>query len=497
MADKTLTMVKSEIQSIKLRFGIIGNTEGLNRAIDIAIQVAPTDLSVLVTGESGVGKESFPQIIHQFSRRKHGPYIAVNCGAIPEGTIDSELFGHEKGAFTGAISDRNGYFAEANGGTIFLDEVGELPLSTQARLLRVLESGEYIKVGSSKVQKTDVRIVAATNVNFAEAIAEGRFREDLYYRLNTVPIKVPPLRERPDDIALLFRKFAADFAEKYRMPSIQLNDEAKKMLVGYQWPGNIRQLKNITEQISIIETNRDITPEILATYLPDQNQSSRLPAFVGGKGGNGNSKSFESEREILYQVLFDMRRDVTELKKLVHEIMTERGNTQRPQQAADGQLHYFHNNSMPVVSDVSAVLQSVNDMASLQSIQQVDSVQSVQPIQSVPVQPVQPVQTVTPITNINHIGGTLTSVQPSASSANIQGVSNISNIQNVSVNRSKIADYQDTEEYVEENLSLDDVEREMIKKALERHHGRRKNAAKDLKISERTLYRKIKEYGLE
>ena len=272
-------MVKTEIQSVKLRFGIIGNTEGLNRAIDIAMQVAPTDLSVLVTGESGVGKESFPQIIHQFSRRKHGPYIAVNCGAIPEGTIDSELFGHEKGAFTGAISDRNGYFAEANGGTIFLDEVGELPLSTQARLLRVLETGEYIKVGSSKVQKTDVRIVAATNVNFADAIAEGRFREDLYYRLNTVPIKVPPLRERPDDIVLLFRKFASDFAEKYRMPAIQLTEDAKRVLVSYSWPGNIRQLKNNTEQISIIETTRDISAEILKNYLPAQPES-QLPALL-------------------------------------------------------------------------------------------------------------------------------------------------------------------------------------------------------------------------
>ena len=319
-------MIKSEIQNIKLRFGIIGNAEGLNRAIDIAMQVAPTDLSVLVTGESGVGKESFPQIIHQFSRRKHGPYIAVNCGAIPEGTIDSELFGHEKGAFTGAISYRNGYFAEANGGTIFLDEVGELPLSTQARLLRVLESGEYIKVGSSKVQKTDVRIVAATNVNFTDAIAEGRFREDLYYRLNTVPIKVPPLRERPDDIALLFRKFASDFAEKYHMPAIQLTDEAKRMLVSYSWPGNIRQLKNITEQISIIETNRDITADILQGYLPAQ-AASRFPTLFGGKS-TSNGKGFESEREILYQVLFDMRRDVTELKKLVHDIMAERGGTQ-------------------------------------------------------------------------------------------------------------------------------------------------------------------------
>ena len=416
-------MVKPEIQSVKLRFGIIGNTEELNRAIDVAMQVAPTDLSVLVTGESGVGKESFPQIIHQFSRRKHGPYIAVNCGAIPEGTIDSELFGHEKGAFTGAISDRNGYFAEANGGTIFLDEVGELPLSTQARLLRVLETGEYIKVGSSKVQKTDVRIVAATNVDFSEAIAEGRFREDLYYRLNTVPIKVPPLRERPNDIPLLFRKFAADFAEKYHMPAIQLNDAARQLLVAYSWPGNIRQLKNITEQISIIETNRDITPEILRNYLPAQ-QSSRLPALLGVKPA-GNGKSFESEREILYQVLFDMRRDVTELKKLVHDIMAERGGTSVV--ASHEPVHYIQEAPVKLVHDAPVVMTSV--------------------------------PSVTPLS------------EPVVKPAEAQEV-------------------QDTEEYVEENLSLDDVEKEMIRKALERHHGKRKNAANDLKISERTLYRK-------
>ena len=423
-------MVKPEIQSVKLRFGIIGNTEELNRAIDVAMQVAPTDLSVLVTGESGVGKESFPQIIHQFSRRKHGPYIAVNCGAIPEGTIDSELFGHEKGAFTGAISDRNGYFAEANGGTIFLDEVGELPLSTQARLLRVLETGEYIKVGSSKVQKTDVRIVAATNVDFSEAIAEGRFREDLYYRLNTVPIKVPPLRERPNDIPLLFRKFAADFAEKYHMPAIQLNDAARQLLVAYSWPGNIRQLKNITEQISIIETNRDITPEILRNYLPAQ-QSSRLPALLGVKPA-GNGKSFESAREILYQVLFDMRRDVTELKKLVHDIMAERGGTSVV--ASHEPVHYIQEAPVKLVHDAPVVMTSV--------------------------------PSVTPLS------------EPVVKPAEAQEV-------------------QDTEEYVEENLSLDDVEKEMIRKALERHHGKRKNAANDLKISERTLYRKIKEYGLD
>ncbi len=432
-------MMKTEIQNVKLRFGIIGNTEGLNRAIDIAMQVAPTDLSVLVTGESGVGKESFPKIIHQFSGRKHGPYIAVNCGAIPEGTIDSELFGHEKGSFTGAISDRNGYFAEANGGTIFLDEVGELPLSTQARLLRVLESGEYIKVGSSKVQKTDVRIVAATNVNFADAIAEGRFREDLYYRLNTVPIKVPPLRERPDDIGLLFRKFASDFAEKYRMPSIQLTEDAKRLLVAYPWPGNIRQLKNITEQISIIETNRDITADILRNYLPAQ-QESRLPALFGVKPSGG--KGFENEREILYQVLFDMRRDVTDLKKLVHEIMAERSG------------------GAPVSPHPS-----------------VSSVQYLQSPMAMPgeVMPADPVSVI-------HSSSAPSSVRTMSA---------------VKMPSAVEADEQEAAEYVEENLSLDEVEKDMIRKALERHRGKRKNAAADLKISERTLYRKIKEYGLE
>ena len=413
-------MIKSEIQQVKLRFGIIGNTEALNRAIDIAIQVAPTDLSVLITGESGVGKESFPQIIHQYSRRKHGQYIAVNCGAIPEGTIDSELFGHEKGAFTGAVSDRKGYFGEADGGTIFLDEVGELPLSTQARLLRVLETGEFIKVGSSKVQKTDVRIVAATNVNLTEAIADGRFREDLYYRLNTVPIKVPPLRERPDDTVLLFRKFASDFAEKYRMPAIQLTEEAKKILMSYPWPGNVRQLKNITEQISIIETNREITPDILRNYLPAQ-QEQRLPMLFGGK----QSKTFESEREILYQVLFDMRQDVTELKKLVHNIMTEQA--QNP--SGTTSVAYYPPTGTGLVAAQPEAVPTINLSATKSNADE--------------------------------------------------------------------DDIQDTEEYVEESLSLDDLEKEMIRKALEKHHGKRKNAAKDLNISERTLYRKIKEYGLD
>ncbi len=399
-------MTKAEIQQVKLRFGIIGNTEALSRAIDVAIQVAPTDLSVLITGESGVGKESFPQIIHQYSRRKHGQYIAVNCGAIPEGTIDSELFGHEKGAFTGAIGERKGYFGEADGGTIFLDEVGELPLPTQARLLRVLESGEFIKVGSSKVQKTDVRIVAATNVNLTQAIADGRFREDLYYRLNTVPIQIPPLRERGEDVLLLFRKFAGDFAEKYRMPAIQLTEDAKQVLLAYPWPGNVRQLKNITEQISIIETNREINAAILQGYLPVQN-TQRLPALFGIK----DSKNFESEREILYAVLFHMRQEVSELKKMVHNLMAEKGN----------------------VSLVTPV-----------------------PPASVPTI-IHPVKAPCPVDD----------------------------------------DIQDTEEYVEESLSLDEVKKEMIRKALEKHHGNRKSAAQDLNISERTLYRKIKEYGLD
>lgn len=411
-------MIRPEIQQIKLRFGIIGNAEGLNRAIDVAMQVAPTDLSVLITGESGVGKESFPQILHQFSRRKHGQYIAVNCGAIPEGTIDSELFGHEKGAFTGAIGDRNGYFAEANGGTIFLDEVGELPLATQARLLRVLESGEFIKVGSSKVQKTDVRIVAATNVNLVQAIADGRFREDLYYRLNTVPIQIPPLRERADDITLLFRKFASDFSVKYRMPAIQLTEDAKALLLSYPWPGNVRQLKNITEQISIIETNREINSAILQNYLPVQQTDSHLPMLFGRKGAN-QGKTFESEREILYQVLFDMRRDVTELKKLVNTLMAERGS----------EAVYNMNNTSP-----------------------------------------------SPTINISQV------THPAV-------VTTSTKVED--------EDIQDTEEYIEETLSLDEVEKEMIRKALERHRGKRKNAAQDLKISERTLYRKIKEYGLE
>lgn len=434
MAEILYTIMnKAEIQQVKQRFGIIGNNEQLYCAIDVALQVAPTDLSVLITGESGVGKENFPKIIHLNSQRKHGKYIAVNCGAIPEGTIDSELFGHEKGAFTGAISERNGYFAEANGGTIFLDEVGELPLPTQARLLRVLESGEYIKVGSSKVEKTDVRIVAATNVKLDEAVTEGRFREDLYYRLCTIPIQIPPLRERAGDIILLFRKFATDCAERYQMPSVQLSEDAKHSLEIYEWPGNIRQLKNIAEQISTLESNRDITAETLKKYLPQNN--SKLPTLLLKTDAG---KTFSSEREILYQVLFDMRRDVTDLKKLVNEIMSEKSRTSSNAEAAKN-----NTNLQPLMQQMPTL----------------------PPVAAIPTQADQSMPTI--------------------------------NLVNRPEQKHNEANIQDTEEYIEETLSLDEVEREMIEKALARNHGKRKDAAKDLNISERTLYRKIKEYGLE
>lgn len=415
-------MQASEIQAVKQRFGIIGISEALNRAIDIAVQVSATDLSVLITGESGVGKENFPQIIHQYSHRKHNSYIAVNCGAIPEGTIDSELFGHEKGAFTSATSDRKGYFEVADGGSIFLDEVGELPLSTQVRLLRVLEAGEFMRVGSSKVQKTNVRVVAATNMNMMEAIRDGRFREDLYYRLNAVPIHIPPLRERKDDILLLFRKFAVDFAEKYKMPVIKLTEEAQIVLKNYYWKGNIRQLKNTTEQISVIEQERTIGAESLKAYLPNQ-QMETLPALFAHN--HQEQKSFNSEREILYQVLFDMRKDMNDLKKLVNELMSGEGSH-------DYQPHF--NATEPTFATPNESQQ--NDVINLVS----------------------------------------------------------------SANKPKILHNQpveDTEEYVEESLSLIDAEKEIIIKALERHNGKRKYAAQDLHISERTLYRKIKEYGLE
>lgn len=418
-------MASNEIQQVKMRFGIIGNCEELNRAIDIAIQVAPTDLSVLITGESGVGKESFPKIIHQYSSRKHGQYIAVNCGAIPEGTIDSELFGHEKGAFTGAISERKGYFDEANGGTIFLDEVGELPLPTQARLLRVLESGEFIKVGSSKVEKTDVRIVAATNVNLPQAISEGRFREDLFYRLSTVPVRIPPLRDRGDDVLLLFRKFAGDFAQRYRMPGIRLTADAQQMLKTYKWPGNVRQLKNITEQISIIETNRDIDSSILSKYLPEDTTASSFPILLTDKS---EGKTFGSEREILYQVLWDMKRDIADLKDTIRGMMQERQEAHKDIMHHDTPQEY-----RPAVKEV-----------------------------------------------INADPQTLTHLHV-----------------HDAVEKHRNDDIEEPEYLETTSLSLNDLEKEGIRKALEKHHGRRKAAAKELNISERTLYRKIKEYGIE
>lgn len=412
-----------DIQQAKQRFGIIGHSPRLNRAIDVAIQVAPTDISVLITGESGTGKEVLPQIIHQLSMRKHGPYIAVNCGAIPEGTIDSELFGHEKGAFTGAHDSRKGYFEVANGGTIFLDEVAELPLQTQVRLLRVLESGEFIKVGSSKVIKTDVRIIAATNVDTNKAIREGKFREDLFYRLNSVPIHLPPLRERKEDINLLFRKFAVDFAEKYRMPAVRLNDEAAELLENYPWPGNIRQLKNITEQISVIEEERNITPEILARYLPDMTKS-HLPAIVAQEKAAGDF----TEREILYKFLFEMRQDITDLKSIVLELM--------------------QNNSHSSGSVQTAALKRLYD------------------------------------------GGD----QPAE--RNPHREYDRDNTDTFDISPRVEMPLQEHEE-VEESLSLEDTERELIRKALIKHNNKRKAAARELGISERTLYRKIKEYELK
>lgn len=410
------------IQDIKQKYGIIGNNPLLERAVDIARQVAPTDLNVVINGESGTGKEIFPQIIHQHSARKHGPYIAVNCGAIPEGTIDSELFGHEKGAFTGATETRKGYFEVANGGTIFLDEVGELPLATQARLLRVLESGEYMKVGSSKVQKTDVRVVAATNINFYQALEREKFRADLYYRLNTVPIYLPPLCERKEDIHLLFRKFASDFAAKYRMPVIRLTADAELVLVNYYWPGNVRQLKNIAEQISIIEKNREIGEDTMLKYLPQYN-SSNVPSVLKSEG-IGSGPVFESnDREIIFKVLRDYRGEINELKKVVYDLAS----------AVSGKGTVINAEGEPVFNRIY-----------------------------------QETHPHTPPPSLNVQPGKL---QPMGSSPQVIEV--------------------------EETLSLQDKEIDMIKKALRKYKGKRKSAAKELGISERTLYRKINEYAIE
>ena len=404
-----------DIQSIKQRFGIIGNDPNLNRAIEVAVQVAATDLTVFINGESGTGKDVFPQIIHQNSSRKHGPYFAINCGAIPEGTIDSELFGHEKGSFTGAYEARKGYFEVANDGTLFLDEVGELPMATQARLLRVLENGEFIKVGSSKIQKTNVRVVAATNVNIPEAIEKGRFREDLYYRLNTVPIHIPSLRDRKDDIKLLFRKFASDFSEKNRIPPIQLTPEALIMLENYRWNGNIRQLKNVTDQISIIEKDRIVTPDVLLKYLPTQ---TSLPALFKDESRADSI----SERDLLYKVLFDMRKDIAELRK------------------------------------------TVDDLTSNNIVQ------------------------TTPMPTQQHIS-------PMSYSPNNWNFNDEKNIIENDTTQDAEAEFV-TDEFITNSLSLQEKEKDTILKALRKHNGKRKDAAKELGISERTLYRKIKEYDI-
>ena len=426
----------SSILEVKQRFGIIGGSPGLERALQKALQVASTDISVLISGESGVGKEAIPRIIHSQSHRKHNRYIAVNCGAIPEGTIDSELFGHEKGAFTGATGTRKGYFEEADGGTIFLDEVGELPLSTQVRLLRVLETGEFIKVGSSKIQKTDVRICAATNVNLIEAIDKGRFREDLYYRLNTVEIKLPPLRERKDDVHLLFRKFASDFADKYHVSPVRLTPDAVALLKDYRWPGNIRQLRNLAEQLSVVEGEKDIDSDLLMAYLPDSGRSGLPALYNKGNQGSQGSSDFANEREILYKILFDMRKDITDLKKLTTELM----NSGEP--------------SEEWKEDNSQLLSRIYSQEP--SGESPEATRNLNPEQ----------RKYLPVYSEEG-----TSVHPQT--------------------------YETEHETVEqENLSLQEKELELIKKALDRNGDKRKDAARDLGISERTLYRKIKQYNL-
>lgn len=413
-----------DLQSIKNRFGIIGNSASLNYALQVAVQVANTDLTVLIVGESGVGKEAFSHIIHSLSARKHNPFIAVNCGAIPEGTIDSELFGHEKGSFTGAVESRKGYFETVNGGTIFLDEIGEMPLGTQARLLRVLESGEFIRVGSSKVQKTDVRVITATNKDLLQLVQQGKFREDLYYRLNTVPIRVPALRDRKEDIPLLFRKFAVDFAEKYKTAPVQLDEEAKQRLMSYPFPGNVRELKNMAEQISVLATEKVITAKELARFIPETPPNmNRLPVLAQHGGQDGHE--FSNEREILYKLFFDMKRDVTELKKLFFEVVQNPGASIQPP---------------PFLNDVK----------------ELQTHEAAQPV-------------------------LVTSSLAAPAS------------QPVLVHNGEIHEHEE----VDENLNIIDKEKELIIKALKKHRGKRKDAAMDLGISERTLYRKLKEYDID
>jgi DNA-binding NtrC family response regulator len=414
----------TDIQSIKNRFGIIGNSPALNYALQVAVQVSNTDLTVLIAGESGVGKEAFSHIIHSLSARKHNPFIAVNCGAIPEGTIDSELFGHEKGSFTGAAESRKGYFETVNSGTIFLDEIGEMPLGTQARLLRVLESGEFIRVGSSKVQKTDVRVIAASNKDLLQLFQQGKFREDLYYRLNTVPIRVPALRDRKEDIFLLFRKFAVDFADRYKTAPVQLDEEARQKLMDYPFPGNVRELKNLAEQISVLSTDKQVTAKDLLRFLPDAHAGNRLPVLAHVNGQE--SHEFSNEREILYKLFFDMKRDVTELKKLFFEVMQNPSAVQNPA--------------------------FMNDVKELQTH-----------------------EIASPVLVTSNIPSSIPSSQP------------------VVMQHNGIHDHVE----VEESLNIMDKERELILKALKKHRGKRKDAAMDLGISERTLYRKLKEYDID
>lgn len=451
-------MDTSELQKIKQRYNIVGNSDGLNHALDVALQVAPTDLSVLIIGESGVGKEIIPRVIHDNSPRRREKYFAINCGSIPEGTIDSELFGHEKGSFTGAIGESEGYFGIANKGTIFLDEVGELPIQTQARLLRVLETGEYIRVGGTEIRKTDVRIVAATNVNMRKAVSEGRFREDLYYRLNTIPIQMPALRERGDDILLLFRLFAMQMAEKYRLPKISLSDEAKQIMLKYKWPGNVRQLKNITEQMSVLSREREIDAQTLTQFIPRDEESTQLATIQ--KDGK-DDHSYASERELLYKILYELRGNVSDLRREM--------NSLRKQLDEARQLGGTGGYVSPVQPNTQVA--PVSSVSPVSPVPSLSSVPSVSPVSSVP--------PITDLDELQHIrqeiatGGMRGSYKPEAEDAEIEEIKEEN-----------------------ENLNLSDLSKQMIEKALERNNGNRKKAAEELGISDRTLYRKINKYKL-
>lgn len=454
-------MDTSELQKIKQRYNIVGNSDGLNHALDVALQVAPTDLSVLIIGESGVGKEIIPRVIHDNSPRRREKYFAINCGSIPEGTIDSELFGHEKGSFTGAIGESEGYFGIANKGTIFLDEVGELPIQTQARLLRVLETGEYIRVGGTEIRKTDVRIVAATNVNMRKAVSEGRFREDLYYRLNTIPIQMPALRERGDDILLLFRLFAMQMAEKYRLPKISLSDEAKQIMLKYKWPGNVRQLKNITEQMSVLSREREIDAQTLTQFIPRDEESTQLATIQ--KDGK-DDHSYASERELLYKILYELRGNVSDLRREMNSLRKQLDEA-RQLGSTGGYVSLVQPNTQ--VAPVS----SASPVSSVSPVPSVSSVPSVSPVSSVP--------PITDLDELQHIrqeiatGGIRGTYKPETEDAEIEEIKEEN-----------------------ENLNLSDLSKQMIEKALERNNGNRKKAAEELGISDRTLYRKINKYKL-